>query len=198
MTRETDTDLAPKNQPYSEILDLKARVQLANSIGADYYVSIHTNGFPDPSVCGTETYCCVGATTAKKLAKKIHSSVVSALETQDRGVREKNYYVLVNTEMPAVLVEVAYHTCPSEEDKLKNPAFRQRAGIAIANGILSFLGISLPPAPPLPTPTADVSGLVLAALGAVVLSGVGTGFLIYAYKEDIKAWLSRTRYRTRT
>jgi len=198
MTRETDTDLAPKNQPYSEILDLKARVQLANSIGADYFISIHTNGYPNPSVRGTETYCCVGATTAKRLAQKIHSSVVSALGTQDRGIRERNFYVLVNTEMPAVLVEVAYHTCPSEEAKLKDPAFRQRAGIAIADGILSFLGIA-PPAPePPPTPSTSSLAPLLAALGAVLLNGVGAGFLVFAYKEDIKAWLSRIRYRTRT
>ena len=145
MTRETDEDLAPPDKPYSVEADLIARARIANNAKANYFVSVHTNAFKDPAARGTETHCYSTTSPGFKLAKTVQDAVVGALGTTDRGVKvSPQFIVLRYTAMPAVLVEVAYHTNPEEERLLKQPAFLRKAGEAVAVGILRFLGLPQP------------------------------------------------------
>lgn len=171
MTRETDRDLAPPGA-YSQAQDLAARAQVANRAGANCFVSVHTNAAASAAAHGTETYHYPGSALGEKLARAVHAAVVSALRTYDRGVKSANFAVLRQTTMPAVLVEVAFHTNPGEEALLKNPDFQRRAGEAIARGILGFFRVDRKEAVPGDTtaPGADTGGAV-GGNGAPVVSG---------------------------
>lgn len=140
MTRETDRDLAPPGD-YSQPQDLAARAAVANRARADCFVSVHTNAAASAAAYGTETYYYPGSTSGEKLARAIQAAVVAVLGTYDRGVKSANFAVLRQTTMPAALVEVAFGTNPGEEAKLKDPDFQRRAGEAIAQGILNYLGV---------------------------------------------------------
>ena len=48
------------------------------------------------------------------------------------------FYVLANTTMPSVLVESAFITNDNEEQKLKDPEFRQKIAEGICNGLQKF------------------------------------------------------------
>jgi len=54
-------------------------------------------------------------------------------------VKEANLSVLRNTQMPSVLVEVAFLSNPTEEALLQNNDFVNRAALGIANGIIAFM-----------------------------------------------------------
>lgn len=140
LTRVTDTNLHWENDT---MRDLRSRANYANITNADYFISIHTNaaGVPEPN--GTETYCLIKGGNGEKLAQAIQEAVVDLLNTKSRGVKEGNFTVLRETEMPAVLVEVAFHTNPYEEALLKTVEFRRKSGFAIAKGIANFLGVNL-------------------------------------------------------
>ncbi len=120
-------------------IDLAPRVNLANGINADLFVSIHANAISmsRPDVNGLETYY-LGS--GLELANTIHRSILQAIpEMNDRRVRRANFYVLRNTRMPAVLVETGFVTGAEDARRLQDPAFRSRMAAAIARGILQYL-----------------------------------------------------------
>lgn len=144
-------DLAGGDQPYTTVTaDLKARTDIANEAGVDLFVSIHNNSLNATS-SGTETYHFYYASPASRtLAQDIQHELVASLRLPDRGVRTAGFYVLRNTRMPAVLVEGAFLSNPSEALLLADQVFRQRFAEAVGRGIEAFSasGVAAPPALP--------------------------------------------------
>ncbi len=119
MTRDTDV-----------FISLLQRVTLANTFGADSFISIHANGFGDPAANGTETFAFAEGTVAASLRDRIHARMIEAWQLTDRGTKTAGFYVLVNTAMPASLSELAFVTNPGDALVLGNPAERQQAARA--------------------------------------------------------------------
>jgi len=119
-------------------IDLPPRVQLANRVNADIFVSIHANAIDmsRPDVNGIETYYYA---SGDRLARTIHNSILQTTRAGDRGVRQARFYVLRHTAMPAVLVEVGFVTGARDAPRLADPAYQQQMASAIARGILQYL-----------------------------------------------------------
>ena len=122
---------------------LASRTILANSIDADLFVSVHNNAMTNKSsVKGTEVLYPTSSIvkngiTAYNLAQKLQDVVSTNAGTYNKGIiNRNNLYVLNRTNMPAVIVEVAYMTNQEDLQKLKDEAFLEKAGKAIAQGIL--------------------------------------------------------------
>jgi len=124
-----------------EQVSLDKRVQIANSIKADYFVSIHANSASNPKAAGTETFAYRQNIEGERLAYSIQQSLVREIELTDRGVKYADFTVIAKTTMPACLVEVAFINNPDEEKLLRNNAFLERAGVSIGKGILTHLGL---------------------------------------------------------
>lgn len=133
MTRETDCDV-----------DLHARGEMANAAKANLFVSVHNNaGAPgDNAANGTETYHFKDSAKGKLLAQCIQRCLIAALRSVDRGVKTAAFAVLVDTKMPASLVEVGFLSNPAEEAKLVTTSYQKAAADAIARGILEYLNWS--------------------------------------------------------
>lgn len=119
-------------------IDLAPRVSAAERARADVFVSIHSNSLSlsRPDVNGIETYY---YSSGKKLAESIHSSLIQSTNARDRGVRTANFYVIKNTSMPAVLVEVGFVTGKEDSVRLSNANSRKQMAAAIARGILQYV-----------------------------------------------------------
>ena len=98
---------------------LSKRASLANTWGADVFISIHCNASTNNTANGTEVYTFNTSSKALPLAKKIQSKIVEILGTTDRGTKTANFAVLRETSMPAVLVETAFISNKEDSDKLK-------------------------------------------------------------------------------
>jgi len=59
-------------------------------------------------------------------------------DTPNGGVHAATFYVLVGTEMPAVLFETSFISSPIEETRLATADYRQKLADAIANAIRAF------------------------------------------------------------
>lgn len=118
--------------------DLQAICDIANEFGADIFVSIHCNAAENPAAHGTETFCARGSTQGRHLADFINAEMVG-LGLTDRGVKEAGFYVLMHTDMPAVLVEIAFISNPDEEALLASDEFQRQVAEAIARGVLRWL-----------------------------------------------------------
>lgn len=119
-------------------IDLAPRVQMAERVNADLFVSIHANAISmsRPEVNGIETYY---YSTGLRLAQTVHRSLLQATGANDRGVRRARFYVLRHTSMPAVLLEVGFVTGREDAPRLASSAYRTRLAEAIARGILQYV-----------------------------------------------------------
>ena len=83
MTRASDVDVA-----------LAKRAEMANTINANYFISIHSNASVSPTAHGTETYYYYGSAPGKKLAEAVQAELIKATGLTDRGIKESGFYVL--------------------------------------------------------------------------------------------------------
>ena len=124
----------------SNATSLAARVRAANAWPADYFVSIHANANTDPAINGTEVYVYRKYTQSYYLAQHILNAVVNIVGTKDNGVRANpSLYVLRRTNMPAILVELAYLTNAGDAGKLETMQSEFARGIY--EGMLSYFGM---------------------------------------------------------
>ena len=122
-------------------LDLPPRVSLANKTSADIFVSIHANASRGKrrDINGLETFYYAGW-RGRFLAKNIQKEILRVSPgSPDRGVRVGRFYVIKNTKMPAVLVEIGFLTGRLDARRLEKSIHRKRIAYAIAEGILKYL-----------------------------------------------------------
>lgn len=126
---------------------LATRVRRANNAKADLFVSVHQNAYLSKwgGHGGTETYYYGGDVKGKRLATLVQRNLVNALGLRDRGVKDGSHlYVVRNTYMTAILTEGAFMDSTTDIKLLRNDVKLKAQGIAIADGIAEYLGVSLP------------------------------------------------------
>ncbi|MED0736780.1 N-acetylmuramoyl-L-alanine amidase [Aneurinibacillus thermoaerophilus] len=126
MTREGDT--------YPTLAE---RVELANKENADLFISVHINSATSASAKGTETY--YYTEKSKEYAQTIHKYFVEATGFYDRKVKTAKFYVIKNTKMPAVLVEVGFITNPTEAKEMAKDEFQQRVADALYTALREYV-----------------------------------------------------------
>ncbi len=122
-------------------LDLPPRVLLANKTNADIFVSIHANASRGKrrDINGLETFYYSGW-KGRLLAKRIQKQILKVSPgSPDRGVKQGRFFVIKNTRMPAVLVEVGFLTGRLDARRLEKSSYRTKIAYAIAKGILEYL-----------------------------------------------------------
>ena len=127
--------------------ELGFRTSLANDWGADVFVSIHCNSAANPAAKGYEIWTSPGETQGDVLATCIYAQI--AMEFPDRTGRadysdgdpdkESRFYVLVHTDAPACLVELAFISSDEEAALLSDEKWQGRYAQAIAKGIQDYV-----------------------------------------------------------
>ncbi|MDF9409796.1 MAG: N-acetylmuramoyl-L-alanine amidase LytC precursor [Pelotomaculum sp. PtaB.Bin013] len=119
--------------------DLYERTDKANNAKSDVFVSIHINANNDKSIGGTTTYIYSGTGArvqeSDRLARCVQAEMIKTLGLRDIGVKSANFAVLRTSNMPAILVEVAFISNAAEEKLMRTDSFRSKAAEAIARGI---------------------------------------------------------------
>lgn len=129
LTRQGDEDVG-----------LKARSSIANSAGADLFVSIHCNAAENaPSFQGLYVYHYPGSAEGQALAQAIQTTACAFTGAVDRGIDSANFSVVRESRMPAVLVETGFMTCHEELERLRDEAYQTRVAQGIAQGIVRYL-----------------------------------------------------------
>ena len=109
--------------------------ETANDWGADIFVSIHCNA-ANTTAQGTEVEC-YGSGTGEQLAQCIQSQIVDSIGTTDRGVKYMpQLLVLKYTDMPAVLVEMAF--IDNDDDAELLAGKQDEFARAIARGVTDY------------------------------------------------------------
>lgn len=122
---------------------LAERVNNANTWGANYFVSLHTNASVNPQANGAEVLVFSTASPAYELAQSVLEQLTLSTGVRGRGVVTRpGLYVLRRTAMPAILVEMGFITNPSDADLMANSPEAFARGIA--DGIIDYVRRSEP------------------------------------------------------
>lgn len=125
---------------YDTNSSLRTRTEQANQWGADYFLSIHTNANVNPAINGTEAYVYAVNTPSYELAVNIVNEIVRRLGTKNNGIYARPFlYVLRRTNMPAVLIELAYLSNEGDAALLADKPYE--FAYAIYVGLLNYLGL---------------------------------------------------------
>ncbi len=127
---------------YSHDVPLHERVTLANHLKVDAFISIHANAFGRDwnEAQGIETFTCVNTgKITKSLANGVQQELIKLTGRRDRGVKQRNFTVLQDTSMPAILVECGFMTNENELKLLKSSHYQKQCAQAITNGVLRWL-----------------------------------------------------------
>lgn len=124
---------------------LDDRVNKANAINADYFISIHCNGNDRRSVRGTESH--VHSMSLKKsvaMAQEIERQFSDRAGRKSRGVKDESdlqhsLQVLKYTNMTSVLVECGFLTNEREADYLNTTKGQEIIASAIFRGFRSHI-----------------------------------------------------------
>lgn len=133
MTRSTDT-----------FLPLSRRVEIAHQAQCEIFVSIHFNASRNPTAQGIEIffYDSKNDRTRSRLSKRLADAILPRLlrrtAATSRGVKKGNFYVIRETEVPAILIEGGFITNPKERSFLKNSSYQEKLARGIADGIDAY------------------------------------------------------------
>jgi N-acetylmuramoyl-L-alanine amidase len=157
--------------PYSgtsSVDDNKKRVEYAQSVGADAYVSIHLNSSTSTSAKGAQVFYPNGnynssiGTAGSNLATQVLRQVV-ALGLTNRGISIRNsedktlypdgsladyYGVIKNSKLagfPGIIIEHAFLTNSSDAAFLSSEDNLKKLGVADATGVANYFGLSKVP-----------------------------------------------------
>lgn len=127
------------------------------------YLSWHSNAAGGRGTCIFYHESLPSTSTSAQLATKIHTEVINDIRTafdpawQDRGVGTLDVGELNpsnNNEMPASLIEIAFHDQVTDANYIRNPRFRQTVARAVYQGMAKYFAdrdstlVKLLPEPP--------------------------------------------------
>lgn len=139
LTRDHETQEQMANHK-----ELKRRIDVAVSNKADMFVSIHVNQYPDSSCFGAQCFYNPQKPESKLLALLIQEEL-KALEPENfREALPQDLFILRESPMPAVLVEMGFISNPSDRQKLQDPSYQEKIAKAIAAGINRYFNKDTP------------------------------------------------------
>ena len=135
LTRETDRDVTYAGSP--DRMELEARSGIANKIGADLFMSVHCNASVSSSSYGSSIHWWKAEDYA--FAQALEPMLGHSIGLGQKGLIRDRFVVLRHSEMPAVLVETAFLSNPSEGAKLSDPEFQRVIAQQLAGGLANYM-----------------------------------------------------------
>ena len=144
--------------------NLEDRINVANSIKADLFMSIHADSFDSPSANGYSTHYssyrpkldnsgiytsgditydrtpCDAALKSKILSQLIVNEM-SSLGGSNRGISDHNLYVTKNALMPSVLVETGFVSNDAEVRKLNSDSYQNQIVQKLYNAVTKLFSM---------------------------------------------------------
>lgn len=123
-------------------VSLQARVNMANQLNADLFISVHNNAAPDESYYhynGTMVLYSQRQSEdqSRRLAQICLENVIGSCGSGNEGLVEGDeIYIIRKSKVPVALIEVGYMTNAEEFEKLCNSEYQRKVAQGIYNAIM--------------------------------------------------------------
>jgi len=135
---EVDVRIAPRGT-------LTDRTNYANSINADYFLSIHINSAQNTGAFGFESFIHNNASQKSlDIQNILHAEIMKYMKQYnvfDRGKKRANFAVLRNSKCSACLIENLFISNVNDAKLLKDDNFLNGLSKSISNGLVLGLGL---------------------------------------------------------
>lgn len=144
-TRTEDVLLYDRNVDFKgkkKVLDLAARLEIAQNAMPDIFVGIHMNAFPEDKYSGLTVYYSKNHPSGYDAARGLQAAVKSALQPDNnRAIKAagSNIFLLNRLECPAILIECGFLSNPEECLRLSSDEYRQQLSFVFFSSLASFL-----------------------------------------------------------
>ncbi len=143
MTREEDCSTADGKENGSwKVADLKKRKSMASETGADIFISIHMNKFPQEKYKGAQVFYSGDNEESRLLGEAIQKALPEILGDGNTRAAKKsdgNIFILKGAFIPSVVVECGFLSNKEESELLKNEGYQDKVAYAICSGLMDFL-----------------------------------------------------------
>ncbi|MBC7324276.1 MAG: N-acetylmuramoyl-L-alanine amidase [Moorella sp. (in: Bacteria)] len=166
------------SRTFDQDVSLADRAALFNREQVDLVISLHVNSADTPAPNYVSTFILAPGGQAEKIARLLQPELVAATAWSDGGVREANFYILRETEAPAVLVEMGFISNPETATQLATPAVQQSLARAVFRGLAAYLGLKL-------NEPRDIQGhWAEASIRQVMAAGIMRGYPDGTFRPD--------------
>jgi N-acetylmuramoyl-L-alanine amidase len=144
LTRDEDEDYVPdgtRGKQTKKQADLNYRISMATQAKADAFISLHLNATVTGLNSGAETFYHFKSEEGKRLAETIQQELIKVPGMNRRIAKPGDFYIINNTPMPTVIVELGYLSNPKEQKKLQQSWYQDHLAHAVAKGIASYFGL---------------------------------------------------------
>lgn len=143
MTREEDCSTADNvdKGKSAKVSDLKKRREMIKESGADMFVSIHMNKFPQGKYKGAQVFYAKGNEDSRRLGEEIQKALPLTLnDGNKRAAKESDgsIYILKDATVPSVIVECGFLSNKEEAELLINEDYQNKLAWAIYLGIDNY------------------------------------------------------------
>ena len=140
MTRSDDNSICDSDATTlheMKVSDMHKRLRIINSSGADLFLSIHMNSFPDPTLSGLHIFFSRNHPEAETVAIAIQENISALTGAKTHAVKtaSETLYLMKNPAPPAVLAECGFISNPDEEKLLLDDKYQSKIAFAIANAV---------------------------------------------------------------
>ena len=137
LTRNEDISLAGEDAVNRKAEDMRKRCELVEQSGADIVISIHQNSFSDPDVRGGQVFYYKSSVQGRNLAVSIQQAIKDIADSSNtrEAKSDNNYYMLLHTTCPTVIVECGFLSNPEEAAMLGNEEYQMKLCKAIKEGV---------------------------------------------------------------
>lgn len=144
MTRTEDMGLYSENDSNKKKSDLDKRIDIINSSGALFAVSIHQNSFSQSGVKGAQVFYHSQSEQGRKLAEILQKQLIETIDDGNRRKAKSNtsYYLLKHTTCPLVIVECGYLSNHREAELLLDEEYQEKMAWAIHLGIMQWISMN--------------------------------------------------------
>lgn len=143
-TRSDDTSLGDDEKE-----DLKNRVDIANSINADYFISFHINDYDEytygyEEVYGFEVWTNYNDNKSLELGKTIEDKLTNLDYTECRPMLDgsETLYIIRENSIPSILIEFGFMSNYNDRMYLCNKSNQQFLANAVATAILENINMN--------------------------------------------------------
>lgn len=141
LTRSDGNGLYDSNATNFKVSDMKKRIEIIQKTKPNMVISIHCNSFEDSSQRGAQVFYQENDEVSKEFAECVQNQLINQLDNAREFANKGDYYLLKESNLPAILIECGYLSNAEEEKLLSSVDYQNKVSYAIMCGVVKYFDL---------------------------------------------------------